>query len=319
MEKDGNKYGAVPIDIKNILSVFKRRKWWFVGFFLTILIAGLVFSFFIARDFQYRASTVMTIPTYNLKFQRIISDEFPQEASDLWLINSGKVTNGYFNHYFTAIPLEINSEEFLYDVINDLDININLKHLKRLLLTEYGGNESFFTINTFYRNPEDAKKINETIIDTYTGQKKKNFQKIYNELIEKVEEEIFTLEKDLSKLSLEAEEYALNFNKELIESLIIEDKITIELKSTGFLSPELESEIKRVSGRYNNLKDILDNLVNNKELYTGSIETIAETKVDQNISYFRNILLSIVAALILSFIFIYIIDFIISNKNRNRK
>ena len=318
MEKENNKYEVEVIDIKNILNIFRKRIRWFVGAFLVILVAGLIFSFLIARDFQYRASTVMTIPTYNLKFQKIISDEYPQEADDLWLIRSGKVTNGYFNHYFTAIPLEINSEEFLHDVINNLDIDINLSHLKRLLLTEYGGNESFFTINTFYRNPEGAKKINETIIDTYTSQKKEIFQKIYDELIDKVEGEISILENDLAKLSSEAEEYAIKFNKELIENLTIEDNITIELKSTEFLPPELENEIRGISGRYNYLRDILDNLENNEKLYTGSIENLAETRVDQNFSYFRNVLLSIAAALALSTIFIYIIDFIIANKSKGK-
>ena len=319
MEKENNKYEVEVVDIKNILNIFRKRIRWFVGSFLVILLVGLFFSFFIARDFQYRASTVMTIPTYNLKFQKIISDEYPEEAYGLWLIKEGKMTNGYFNHYFTAIPLEINSEEFLKDVINNLDIDINLEHLKRLLLTEYGGNKSFFTINTFYRNPEGAKKINETIIGTYTSQKKEIFQKIYDELIDKVEGEIFTLEKDLSKLSLEAEEYALSFNKELIEKLSVGENVNIELKSTGFLPPEMESEIERVTGRYNYLRDILDNLINNEKLYTSSIEIVSDTRVDENFTHFRNILLSVAVALLISIIFIYIIDFIISNKNRNRK
>jgi len=316
MEKEDNKYGPVAVDIKNILGVFKKRKWWFAGAFLAILFIGLIFTLFVARDYQYRSSTVMTLPTDNLKFQKIISDEYPQEASNLWLIKEGKATNGYFNHYFTAIPLEINSEELLNDVIYNLDMDINLKHLKRLVLTEYGGNESFFIINTFYRNPEDAKKINETVIDTYAEQKEESFRKVYNELIGKVEGEIYTLEEDLSMLSLEAEGYAISFNKELIENLIVEDNIIIELKSTGFLPPELENEIGRITGRYNYLRDILDNLVNNEKLYTSSIEIVSDTRVDENFTYFRNIILSIIAALVLGIVFIYIIDFIISIKNR---
>ncbi len=316
MKKEDNKYGPVAVDIKNILGVFKKRKWWFAGAFLAILFIGLIFNFFIARDYQYRASTVLTLPTDNLKFQKIISDEYPQEASILWLIKEGKPTNNFFNHHLKVITLEISSEEFLNDVIYNLDMNINLRHLKRLVLTEYGGNESFFVINTFYRNSEDAKIINETILNTYTDQKEKSFRKVYNELIDKVEEEIFTLEEDLSTLSLEAEGYAISFNKELIENLTVEDNITIELKSTGFLPPELENEIERITGRYNYLRDVLDNLVNNEKLYTSSIEIVSDTRVDENFTYFRNILLSIVSALVISTVFIYIIDFIISIKSR---
>lgn len=316
MEKEDNKYGPVAVDIKNILGILKNRKWWFVGAFLAILFTGLIINFSIARDYQYRASTVMALPTNNLKFQEIISDEYPQEASSLWLIEEGKVTKNYFNHYFNVITLEINSEEFLKDVISNLNIDMNLSHLERLLLTEFGGNESFFAVNTFYRNPEGAEKINKAVIETYTSLKEKSFKKIYGELIRKVEQEISILEKDLSELSLRAEEYALDFNKGLIENLTIEDNIVIELKSTGFLTPELENEISRTSGRYNHLRDILDNLVNNERSYTGSIETMAETRIDKNFSYFRNILLSVILAFLVSIIFIYIIDFIISNKNR---
>ena len=315
MEKEDNKYGPVAIDIKNILGVFKKRKWWFAGAFLTILFIGLIFNFFIARDYQYRASTVVTLPTDNLKFQKIISDEYPQEASILWLIKEGKPSNTFFNHHLKVIILEINSEEFLNDVVYNLDMNINLNHLKRLVLTEHKGNEHFFTINTFYRNPEDAKKINETVADTYISYKEESFRKVYDELVGKVEEEIFTLEEDLSELSLEAEGYAISFNKELIENFTVEDNVTIELKSTGFLPPELENEIERITGRYNYLRDILDNLINNEKFYTGSIEIVADTRVDENFTYFRNILLSVAAALVISIVFIYIIDFIISIKN----
>jgi len=319
MEKENNKYGPVAVDIKNILGVFKKRKWCFVGAFLVILFIGLIFNFFIARDYQYKASTVVTLPTDNLKFQKIISDEYPREASILWLIKEGKPSNNFFNHHLKVITLEISSEEFLNEVIYNLDMNISLSRLKRLVLTEHKGNEHFFIINTFYRNPEDAKKMNETVIDTYISHKEKSFRKVYDELVSKVEEEIFTLEEDLSELSLEAEGYAISFNKELIENLTVEDNITIELKSTGFLPPELENEIERITGRYNYLKDILDNLVNNEKLYTGSIEIVADTRVDENFTYFRNILLSAVAALVISIVFIYIIDFIISIKNKNKR
>ncbi|MCD4668989.1 MAG: hypothetical protein K8S14_00940 [Actinomycetia bacterium] len=316
MEKENNRYGSVAVDVNNILGVFKKRRRCFAGSFLVILFMGLVFNFFVARDYQYRASTVMTIPTENLKFQKIISDEYPQEANSLWLIKEGKVTNGYFNHYFTAIPLEINSEEFLNDVVHNLDMDISLGHLKRLVLTEYGGNESFFIVNTFYRNPEDAKIINETVIDTYTVQKEKDFRKVYDELIGKIEGEILILEEDLSELSIEAEGYAISFNRELIDNITVGDNVNIELKSTEFLPPELENEIKRITGRYNYLRDILDNLVNNEKLYTGSIEIVSDTRVNENFTYFRNILLSIAAALVFGIVFIYIIDFIISIKNR---
>jgi len=319
MEKEDNKYGPVAVDIKNILGVFKKRKWCFTGAFLAILFIGLIFNFFIARDYQYKASTVVTLPTDNLKFQKIISDEYPREASILWLIKGGKPSNNFFNYHLKVITLEISSEELLNNVIYNLDMDINLRHLKRLVLTERKVNEHFFIINTFYSNPEDAEKLNKTVIDTYIKYKEESFRKVYDELVGKVEEEIFTLEEDLSELSLEAERYAISFNKELFENLTVEDNITIELKSTGFLPPELENQIGETINRYNYLRDILDNLKSNEKFYTGSIEIVSDTRVDENFTYFRNILLSVVTALVISTVFIYIIDFIISIKNKNRR
>jgi len=318
MKKEDYKYEPVAIDIKNILGVFKKRKWWFIGVFLVVLFIGLIFNFFIARDYQYKASAVVTLPTDNLKFQKIISDEYPQEANVLWLIEEGTPTNTFFNNHLKVITLEINSEEFLNEVIYNLDMDLSLKRLKRLVLTEFNGNEHFFIINTFASNPEDAEKLNKTVIDTYIRYKEISFRKVYDELVGKVEEEIFTLEEDLSELSLEAEGYAISFNKKLIENLATKDNITIELKSTGFLPPELENEIERITGRYNYLRDILDNLKNNEKFYTGSIEIVsgADTRVDENFTYFRNILLSVVAALVTSVVFIHIVDFIISIKNK---
>lgn len=312
MQKD-NKYNQVVVDIKSILDIFKKRKWYFIGIFLVVLLFGLFFTFFIARNHQYKASTSLTLSTDNLEVQKILSKEYPQEAKNLWLIKEGEV---YYNNHFYIITLELVSEELLNEVVDNLDMDLSSRRLNQLISMGKTQDNSFLIINTFYNNPEDTKKINKVLIDTYISKKEKGFQKVYNELVDEIEKEIEVLEEDLSTLSSEAEEYAISFNKKLIKDLSSENNGNIELKAIGFLPPELENQIRSVTGKYNILRDVLDNLLNNKELYIGRIEISSEPSVYENFTYFRNTLLSIIAAVAIGIIFIYIIDFIVSIKTK---
>ena len=320
MEKENNKYEPAAVDFNNILSVFKKRKWWFIGSFIVLLLVGLAYSFFIARDYQYRASTVITIPADNLLYENRISDEYPEKANPLWLFKEGKPTNNYYNLHLKAMIMEINSDEFLGIINNNLDINLNPKLLKKLILTDHKPNEHFFILNTFYSNPDVAAKLSEQILFDYIDYRQKKFKPVYDELVHIVKEDISILEEELNHLSSEAEGYISAFIENLIKDLPAGKEINIELKSSDFLPPELSSRINTVAARYDYLKDILNNLEKNEKHYTGSISIVSDTGtvVEENFTLFRNLLISIFAALIISTIFIYIVDYIISVKNKKR-
>jgi uncharacterized protein involved in exopolysaccharide biosynthesis len=318
MKKEDNRHGPEVIDIKNVLSVFKKRKWWFAGVFLIVLLIGIAYNFFIAKEYQYSSSAVVTLTTENLKYQKIISDEYPQEASSLWLSREGKPTNHYFNIFLSEIVRDINSKEFLNRVNDNIDMDLTPGQLERLLLTSHRLNEHFFILNTFYRNPDGAEKIIKTAVSEYKEYKAEHFKAAYDKLATKIEEELFMLGEDLSRVSAEAEEHAVSFNKKLIENISDKEDLSLKLELGGFLPPDLENEIEVLTKRYNYLDGILLNLKNNEDFYIDRIKIISDTgiRTDENFTYFRNVLLSIAAALIFSMIFIYIVDYVISAKNK---
>lgn len=316
-EKD-KKYSQEVVDIKGILSIFKKRRWCFIVTFLVILILGLLFTFFIARDFQYKASTSITLSDDNLRMHRTISDNYPQEAKDLWLFNEGKITNQYFKNHLYLITSTIESEDFLEKVIKELNIDIETAELSQLTHIEKTMDGNGLTISNFYSNSDDAKEINQTLMGLYISQREEDFKDIYKRLTSLIEEDIRVLGQELDDLSLEAEEYSINFNKDVIADINAEKDAKIVLETSGFLPPNLENKIEATTKSFNTLNEILDNLKGSEKLYIERIEIISGPAVYSNFNYLRNILLSIAAAVALGVILVYLIDFIISVRNKDR-
>lgn len=317
MKEKDKKYIKEVIDVKGILKIFRKRKWCFTAAFLVILILGLLFTFFVARDFQYKASTSITLSDDNLRMHRTISDNYPQEAKDLWLFNEGKITSQYFKNHLYLITSTIESEEFLEKVIKELNIDIETTELSQLIHIEKTMDGNGLTISNFFSNPDDAMEINQTLIGIYIDQREENFRNAYNHLISRVEEDIMILGQELDDLSLEAEEYAINFNKDIIANINAEKKANIVLETSGFLPPNLENEIDTTTERYNTLNEILNNLKDTEKLYIERIEIISGPEVYPNFNYLRNILISIVAAIAIGVMLVYLVDFIASVRNKN--
>ena len=187
-----------------------------------------------------------------------------------------------------------------------------------MVLTEHIGNIHFLTINTFASNPEDAQELNKVIVETYKTDNELKFKKIYDELIITVEQEISKMEEDVFRLSIEAEDYLIGFNKKLFEEIDIQDDFVFETDPSAFLPLHLKNEIETSIDKLNYLEDILDNLKKNEDFYTTSIEIISDNgiRVDENFTYFRNILLSVISAFLIGIIFTYMIDYIIIIKNK---
>lgn len=318
MEKE-DQYGMEAVGIFSLLEVIRKRKWWLVSAFLVILTIGLAFSFLVARDFHYRASTMITLPTDNLKYQQMVSEEYPEQSSPLWLIKDGRITNTYFNNRLRVITTEIQSEDFLTELAHKLDGDIDPRRLRQRLDANHVGNEHFLVMESFASTYDGARDLNRMVVESYNDYKQRTFQQAYDQIIAQAEQEIAELDEQLSVLSAEAEEFALDFNRQLLDEIDLQDNVRLELTASEFLPPALEHWIESVAGRRNHLKDILTNLENNEAFYTRRIQVVGDVMVDENFTYFRNILLSIAAALILSIILVYIVDLIDSIRKKSRQ
>jgi len=316
MKKEDKKYGGEVIDFKDMVKIFKKRKWYFIVTFLIVLILGVILTFLVSLDFQYKASTSITLSDDNLAKHKMISDYYPQESRDLWLFNEGKITNQYFKNYLYLITSDIESKEFLEEVIKKTNITLTAPKLNKLIHIEKTMDGNGLTISNFYRNANMAQEINQAVLDTYIEQRENAFDNIYENLVNKVEKDIEDLESNLDMLSLEAEEYSISFNKELINSIDVSEKAEIVLKASSFLPPDLENKINATTKKYNSLNEILKNLKDTRSLYTGRIEVISNPGVYQNFNYLRNILVVIIGAVIIGIILVYAVDFFASSKGK---
>jgi len=320
MEKNSKKINdPITVDLKNMLDILKKRKWWFLGTFIVVLIFGLIYTFFIARNSIYSAKTLISMSRENLEYQELIVNSYPEYSSKLWLIEDRRYVEFHSRKYINLIPLELESESLLNNVsneLNELNMNLDVNNLKRLIRVEVTHDENYLYVSTFYSDPEGVVKINNVLLDTYFLMKEKEFEKVYNELLDRVNPEVYTLEEKLSQLSDEAENYVLEFNKQLIRELKEKEQYNIEFTATDFITPELENKINDTTKKYNSLKNIRDNMINNKDLYTQRFKINSGPEVQENLNYFRNILLSIAAAAAVGIIAVYFVGFIINVKKK---
>lgn len=59
MAKEKKQIREDEIDLKELFRVFIRRKWWFVGTFIIVLVPGLLFTF--TRTPEYSSTSTLRI------------------------------------------------------------------------------------------------------------------------------------------------------------------------------------------------------------------------------------------------------------------
>src|SRR3972149_8417530 len=75
------------IKLKDLISVFLRKKWIFIGFFLIISIIGLLFTFLKTPVYQ----SVSTLKLKDVYYEENLYKYFPEEARTLGIFAPGMV------------------------------------------------------------------------------------------------------------------------------------------------------------------------------------------------------------------------------------
>ena len=91
------------------------------------------------------------------------------------------------------------------------------------------------------------------------------------------------------------------------------DKIEI-----SFIDPILAKNIETKYEEFNVLKNTKQNLVNNKDFFINRIEIIQNpemSSIQDNSNYLRNILLSLIAAILIGIIVSFVVNYFKSFKN----
>ncbi|MHB8277830.1 MAG: hypothetical protein ACYDIA_09285 [Candidatus Humimicrobiaceae bacterium] len=306
-----NNDDVMILDFKDVAKVFKKRRWWFIGVFIIILVISLLLSFNFSRNSQFGVKSKLSISSTNIDYQNLISLSFPEDSDKLWLVSTENLR--IISKYIDRINDEIKSEPIINELNKSLGFNLNNGELKKQIRVDtIIGDENNIVLTTYSNNLNTAKRMNEILIRIYTNDKTNEFNAVYNELLQKVEKKLSIDQIELQKLSKESEDYVYNSNKKLLEDVsksTSSDKI-INFSPSSYIPLELQNRINITTKEYNSVLSIKNNLIENKTLYINRISVQNLSDIEINSFIPRNIIISFLVSLFTGIIAVYIVNFV---------
>ena len=130
MNKSNNPKSKEDINLRGVFKGFYRKKWWFVGTFIMVLVAGLLVTFI--RDKGYNAGSEIEINTIKNSYLYSLQVNFPEEASKLRTRDLKNVSS------------ELESDEILEEVSGSLSFSISKDELLDAIYISTNNNTGFF-------------------------------------------------------------------------------------------------------------------------------------------------------------------------------
>ena len=304
MNKNKNFTNEDEIDLREVFKGFTNRKWWFIGTFIIILIAGLLITFI--RDPGYDSNSEIEIIDIKDYYVLSIQEYFPGVFPELRTISPEDLSAG------------LESEEILKEVARDLSFDISENELAKAIFTSTSQQERILVLNVNHTSPETAYEINRKVLDVFQARINSELGSKYDSLVQRVEERLTGTQKEIIELTSEVQEYVINFDLELLKNIIGESS-NINLDVIKYIPPDLSIELDYLSTTYRDLKKIQYILEENKEFFTNEIEIIKEPQIpdDQsNKNYYLGALISLFLAIISGIIVVFIVNYFLSFKKK---
>jgi len=298
MDEEKKNIKEDEIDLREIFMIFIRRKWWFVGTFIIVLIAGLLFTFLNTPTPEYSSTSIIRISDDYLLDS--INTYFLEEASELKI--------GSLND----VSIELKLRETLNDIIRVLDYDIDKNDLDKAINVSIDKDKEILIITTVYNDAEVTYKINKTLLDVYKREKNLEFNEAYDRLLQKIEAGLIDTQKEIEELSGRAEEYIIGFNVKLLNE-IEKSGSDIPFLGANYTSPEIAGKLNYTLTVYNDLEKINYILIENKELFVNKIEIIENPEISDVVAetnYIRNVLITIFLAVIVGFMMVFIVNYL---------
>lgn len=260
------------ITFMDILKVFVKRKWLFIGFFIIVLVAGLAVTFSISP--LYKTSS-------NLKFSNIFYDEnlyryFPVESAELGIYAPGMKSTELENSNLDKYAVKMRSDEIISQVIQELGLSLSVKEVNNLITVVQDKGKRVFQVEVSSPNPQMAYDLNKTLFDVFV--KEVNSGKTLEDLLNKIELQVNEIKKEISDAKTEND----------------------SIKEVDIYSKSLI---------LSNLEEMRYNLKNNKDIIAKKVEITKEPTIPDrpyNLDYKKNIFIAIFAALMVGLIAVYL-------------
>jgi len=246
MKKKDSKNEVAEIRLIDLIKVFIRRKWWFIGAFIIVFTAGILFTFL--RTPQFNLTSTFIISSIELEYREALVKTFPEKTEELTEISNIIESESFL------------SEDLLEEVIENLEFDIDIDELKDTIFI-YADKGGILKLTTVYSDAEETYEINKTLLETYLNRRTNEINQAYDSLLSEIEVEISSIEAEIEDISdiqdnLADKEIELKYETYYV---LEEDRdILVENKDyfTERFTVTREPDISYVYGYFNYKRDI---------------------------------------------------------------
>jgi uncharacterized protein involved in exopolysaccharide biosynthesis len=290
MNKD-NKVSEIKdvIRLKNLLEIFSRRKWIFLGFFFTVLITGLLFTFI--KTPLYQSCSILKLK--DIYYDENLYKYFPQESQKLGIVAPGLNVEELESSIIKDINESLRDDMLLKEVAGKMDFQVTKDEMNDSITTLVDSSNREIRVIVTYNNADSAYQINSTLINNYLDRNRTKRSEIIEGVILDIYDRI-----------------------DLLQGQYEEIKIKNQTKSDK-LDDADERDLDSINSLLIDLNKIKYNLENNKEVYINNMDMSEEPSVVSepiNMDNLKSILVTIFAAVVTGLIAVYIPNVFISSK-----
>jgi len=199
MKKEGSRSEVTEIKLIDLMKVFIRRKWWFIGAFIIIFITGILFAFL--RTPQFNMTSTLIISSIKPDYYESIMQSFPEKTRELTGVSNISESNKFL------------SEDLLEEVIGNLEFDIDINKLKDTIFI-YTVKGEILQLTTVYNDAEETYEINKIILETYLNNRIHEINQAYQDLLNEIELEMSTITAEIEDLSEKSDDEDSLVNKE---------------------------------------------------------------------------------------------------------
>jgi len=325
MDEDKNIKKDDEISFNEIILIFIKRKWWFIGSVLIILIAGFLYVFLQPASYLLTYKIELKKNYINTK----LSELYPAYENELNIIS---VEN---------FPVVFKSE-YIFRSLDGIDKYIDYNKLLNSKSVEVSLNEKTSIYNISISNPEYdlADKIAKTLIDTFDNSIKNKEKTILNEILGKIEQDIkdmeneninyqntiiVNLETKVDSLYVELNKYIVDYNVSLSDELE-KNKKTENVSFYNIIIPpnDISDKISKLQNEINvyrqkileNKNEIIvlnnlnESLLKDENIILARIDLVSENpyyEIENN--RLRDLAIVIVLSLLMGALVVFIVNF----------
>lgn len=202
------------VKLRDIFMAFNRRKWLFVGFFITVLLVGLLFTFL--KTPLYESSSVINLES--TFYDDNLYKYFPSEAKSLSVYSPEMKVEELEIENLTDSSRYLESDEVLDAVLKKLNLNITKDDLNKAIDIFIDKDNRGLEIVVDYSDPDTSYGINYELINTFIENRKRDNSAIIegldieiNSKIDEIKEKITALDGgDQNSLEFKADFNSLN-------------------------------------------------------------------------------------------------------------